>query len=130
MIIRLWTARATPRGARQSQARFARKILPRLRRLRGYLGASFLRRRYGKEIELLLLTRWRSLAAVRAFAGDDIERAVVDPEAAAILKRWDKRVRHYEVALEDGASGTRRRRRSTTRPRPTKKTARGGRRGR
>ena len=51
MIIRLWTARATPKGAGQSQARFVRKILPRLRGLDGYLGASFLRRPDGKESE-------------------------------------------------------------------------------
>jgi heme-degrading monooxygenase HmoA len=126
MIIRLWTARATPKGAAQSQARFTRKILPTLRGLDGYLGASFLRRPDGKEIELLLVTRWRSLRAVRAFAGDDIERAVVDEEAEAILLRWDRRVRHYQVALEDGASspGPRRRALSKTRPRPSRRTAR------
>jgi heme-degrading monooxygenase HmoA len=125
MIIRLWTARATPRGARQSQARFTRKVLPELRAIRGYLGASFLRRRKGREIELLLLTRWRSLGAVQAFAGEDIERAKVAEEAKAILKRWDRRVRHYEVAREDGASvpGNRRRTPSKARPRRSKRTA-------
>jgi heme-degrading monooxygenase HmoA len=128
MIIRLWTARATPRGAGQSQTRFVEKILPRLRGLDGYLGASLLRRPDGKQIELLLITRWQSLEAVRAFAGEDIDRAVVDEEAAAILTRWDRRVRHYDIALEDGASapGTSRRAPPTSRRRPPRRTARRG----
>jgi hypothetical protein len=35
--------------------------------------------------------------AIRAFAGDDLARAVVEPEAAAVLTRFDQEVRHYEV---------------------------------
>jgi heme-degrading monooxygenase HmoA len=133
MIIRLWTAHATPEGAAKSQARFVEKILPTLKPLGGFLGASFLRRLVGDEVELVLLTRWQSLEAVRAFAGDDIERAVVADDAATMLKRWDDRVRHYEVALEHGASAPSKRRRvpSKTRPRASKKkTARRGGRGR
>ena len=128
MIIRVWTAHATPDGAEKCQARFVEKVLPRLKPLAGYLGTSFLRRPDGDEVELVLLTRWESLEAVRAFAGDDIDRAVVDTEAAAIMTRWDARVRHYEVAFEDGASapGARRRAPSTTRPRPSKRTPRSG----
>jgi heme-degrading monooxygenase HmoA len=47
------------------------------------------------------VTRWRSLDAVRAFAGADPDAAVVEPEAAAVLTRYDARVKHYEVVLED-----------------------------
>src|SRR5262249_3530482 len=92
MIIRLWTAHATPEGAARSQGRFVEKILPTLTPLDGYLGASFLRRIVGDEVELVLLTRWKSLESIRAFAGDDIERAVVAEDAATMLKRWDARV--------------------------------------
>jgi heme-degrading monooxygenase HmoA len=132
MIIRVWTAHATPDGAEKCQARFVEKILPRLKPLAGYLGASLLRRPDGDEVELILLTRWESLEAVRPFAGPDIERAVVDTEAAAIMTRWDPRVRHYEVALENEAStpGARRRAPPTTRPRPSKRTSGSGKRKR
>ena len=132
MIIRLWTAEATPENAERCQVRFVERILPTLKPLDGYLGASFLRRPVGDKVELVLLTRWESRDSVRAFAGDDMDRAVVDPDAAAIMTRWDERVRHYEVALEDAASapGSRRRAPSTKRPRPSKRTSRGGRRGR
>jgi hypothetical protein len=43
------------------------------------------------------LTLWESLAAVRRFAGAEAEKAVVDPEAQAILTSFDESVTHFEV---------------------------------
>jgi hypothetical protein len=36
--------------------------------------------------------------AIRAFTGDDIEAAVVEPAARAVLADFDSRVRHIELA--------------------------------
>lgn len=77
------------------------RVLPALRVLDGYAGASLLRRDTDGEIEIVVVTRWRSLEAIRAFAGTDVEAAVVEPEAAALLTRYDTRVRHYEIVSED-----------------------------
>ncbi len=49
------------------------------------------------------MTRWESMDAIRQFAGAEVEKAVVEPEAAAALVSFDRTVEHYEV-LED-ASG-------------------------
>jgi heme-degrading monooxygenase HmoA len=64
-------------------------------------------------VEILVLTFWRSVDAVREFAGADVEKAVVAGEAAALLTEFDRRVRHYEVVVkedgtctEDGVTGT------------------------
>ena len=38
-----------------------------------------------------------SLEAIRAFAGEDYEVAVVPPAARAVLSRFDARSVHYEV---------------------------------
>jgi hypothetical protein len=46
-----------------------------------------------------VLTAWESMEAVRGFAGDDPERAVVEPEARAVLSDFDESVRHYELVL-------------------------------
>ena len=127
MIIRVWTAHATLEGAEKTRARFVEHVLPeKLKPRAGYLGASLLRRSDGDEVELLLLTRWESLAAVRAFAGAEIDRAVVEDEAKVILTRYDSHVRHYEVSFEDDGSVPAASRRSPpkTRPRPSKSTAR------
>ena len=38
--------------------------------------------------------------AIRAFASDEVSRAVVEPEAAAALETFDRTVRHYSVVTE------------------------------
>ena len=43
------------------------------------------------------MTYFESLDAVRAFAGEDYELAVVPPEARELLTRFEERSRHYEV---------------------------------
>jgi len=36
---------------------------------------------------------------VRTFAGEDYERAVIEPEARALLTRHDERSEHFDVAI-------------------------------
>jgi hypothetical protein len=50
-----------------------------------------LRRDLGELTELLTVTLWESLAAVRAFAGDDYETAVFYPEDERFLVERDER---------------------------------------
>lgn len=45
------------------------------------------------------ITWLTDLEAVRDFAGDDYEQAVVEDAARAALSRWDERVSHHEAAL-------------------------------
>jgi hypothetical protein len=54
-------------------------------------------------VEVLVITFWQSVDAIRGFAGDDLEGAVVAEAAAALLTQFDRRVRHYEVAVNDNA---------------------------
>ncbi|GAB3743197.1 hypothetical protein GCM10028864_09680 [Microlunatus parietis] len=44
------------------------------------------------------ITFFDDLDAVRAFAGDHYEHAVVAPAAQRALSRWDETVSHHEVA--------------------------------
>ena len=47
----------------------------------------------------MVITMWESLDAIRAFAGDDIEAAVFEPEAQRLLPNREDRVKHYEMFL-------------------------------
>lgn len=49
-------------------------------------------------VEIVVVTRWESMGAISAFAGADVDLAVVEPEARAVLSRFDDRVRHIELA--------------------------------
>ena len=60
-----------------------------------------LRRDQGDEVEFVTLTHFDSLDAIRAFAGDDLEKAHIAPEARDLLSRWDERVAHYTLAFDD-----------------------------
>jgi heme-degrading monooxygenase HmoA len=100
MIMRTWHGTAASRADADHYARhFEGDVLPHLRSLAGFRGARLLRRDVDGEVELQALTTWDSLAAVRAFAGEDYPVAIVEPEARAVLARFDDRVEHYEVVL-------------------------------
>ena len=86
MIARLWTARARARGPRSTPTTCATLFCPTLRETPGYQGATLLERADGGEVEIVVITWWRSVDDIRAFAGDDIERAVVAEEARALLR--------------------------------------------
>jgi hypothetical protein len=40
---------------------------------------------------------WDSLDSIRQFSGENLELAVVEPEARAVLSTFDDFVRHYAV---------------------------------
>jgi heme-degrading monooxygenase HmoA len=98
MIARVW--RGVAPGAKQAEAylrHFDANVLPALQRIAGYREARVLRREQDGRTELLVMTFWESMAALRRFAGNEPERAVVEPEARAVLSEFDNFVRHYEV---------------------------------
>jgi heme-degrading monooxygenase HmoA len=63
----------------------------------GNQGAWILRRRRGDRVEFLTLSFWDSMEAVRAFAGDDPERAVFYPEDDGFLVEREETVEHFEL---------------------------------
>lgn len=99
MLARFWSANTTPALGESYRQHFEQAVQPQLRKLDGFLGATLFTRPLPGAVEILVITYWQSFAAVDAFAGTDRESAVVAPEAAALLTDFDKRVRHYEVAL-------------------------------
>lgn len=102
MIARVWAARATPANADAYRDHFDRAVAPAMRRLEGHAGAELLTLNRGDEVEIVVITRWRSLDAIVGFAGDDIESAVVAPEAQQLLLSWDRCVRHFTVSSMTG----------------------------
>jgi antibiotic biosynthesis monooxygenase (ABM) superfamily enzyme len=100
VIARLWHGWTAPENA-DAYAEFLRtKMFPSIHRVPGYLGADLLRREDGDEVAFVTITRFESLESVRAFAGEDYEQAVVEPEARALLSRFDTRSEHYEVVID------------------------------
>ena len=113
-IVRTWSATASSAGADDYSRYFAGTLLPQLRALPGFVGAYLLRREAGGAggaggagegteagtAELTAHTFWESPAAIRAFAGDDITVAIVEPEAQAMLLDFDRTAAHRSVVVD------------------------------
>jgi heme-degrading monooxygenase HmoA len=101
VIARVWSAQTTPAQAPAYLEHLRDRVLPKVKSVDGYAGAMLLERVLPGAVEIIVVTFWQSVDSVRGFAGDDLEGAMVAEEAAALLTQFDRRVRHYEVALKD-----------------------------
>ncbi len=97
MISRRWCGVAKPEHAKTYVEHLQTETFPAIRRLRGFVNASILRREVPQGVEFLVVTQWESLDAIRAFAGDNVETAVVPQKVQDLMVDYDRIVRHYEV---------------------------------
>jgi heme-degrading monooxygenase HmoA len=100
VIGRLWRGWTAPDKA-DAYEELLRGVLPDLKS-EGFRGAYVLRRDRGDDVEFVTLTLFDSMAAVRAFAGEDYEAAVIMPGAHDLLARFDTKAEHFEVRLTPG----------------------------
>jgi hypothetical protein len=102
MISRIWRGWTTPENADTYEALL--KVFTGIidRRISGFRGIDLLRREQDGAVEFVTIMWFDSLLAVRTFAGEDYERAVVLPQARRLLLRFDERSAHYEVREQRG----------------------------
>ena len=101
MICRVWHGWTTPANADAYEALLRREVFHGIaqRDIAGYRGIELLRRSEGDEVAFVTLMWFESLEAIRVFAGNDYEEAVVPAAARALLRRYDARSAHYEVRV-------------------------------
>ena len=103
MIARIWNGSATSGNAPAYEAHLRRHTFSRLSSIDGYRGGYLLSRGAGADrVNFTVITLWESLDAIRRFAGDDAEAAVVPAEAQALLASFDTRASHWTVAIAPG----------------------------
>jgi heme-degrading monooxygenase HmoA len=100
MIVRTWVAYAKPGNARAYREHVKGAVLPQLRKLEGFLGLSLCEAQQDSQVEILVISRWTSLDAIKAFTGSKVEKAVIDPGARAVLGEFDDFATHYEVTVD------------------------------
>ncbi|WP_119302559.1 antibiotic biosynthesis monooxygenase family protein [Dongia deserti] len=101
MIVRMWRGQAKASNADAYERFVTSRVFTELPALEGHRGAYLLKRSIGEEVEFIAVTLWESRDAIRKFAGDSIDHAVVEPEARAVLSSFDDFVRHFELAYGD-----------------------------
>jgi len=97
MMLRMWKARSTAGGAADYIRHATTKVFPKIRGIEGHKGEYLLRREVEDKVELIVLTLWDSIETIRKFAGPEPNKALVEPEARAVLTSFDKYVTHFEV---------------------------------
>ncbi len=102
MIVRIWHGWTTPANADRYEALLKEEIFVGIqnRHIRGFEGIQLLRRNAGEGVEFVTIMRFDSLDAIREFAGEDYEAAVVPDKARAVLSHFDDRSQHYEIRAE------------------------------
>jgi hypothetical protein len=102
MISRVWHGWSTLANADAYESLLKTEIFEdiRGRQIAGYRGIHLLRRDVGDEVEFVTIMWFESVEAVRTFAGEDYEAAVVPPKARTLLSRFDACSQHYEVKVE------------------------------
>jgi heme-degrading monooxygenase HmoA len=97
VIVRMWHGRVPTSKADAYRTFTNGRAIPDYRSVPGNVSVHVLERREGDVTHFVTLTFWESFAAIRAFAGDHVEKAKYYPEDAEFLLEYEPRVVHYEV---------------------------------
>jgi hypothetical protein len=99
MISRIWHGYTTPSKADAYEALLKSEIFTGIqqRQIPGFQEIQLFRRDLSEEVEFITVMWFDDLQAVRTFAGEDYEVAVVPPKARELLAHFDDRSQHYDV---------------------------------
>lgn len=99
MIARVWRGSAIRERADDYVEHLEQSVIPELQQIDGFRGIYLLRRNLSDGIEFVVMTLWESMEAIRKFAGENPEIAVVAPTARVLFREYDAEVKHFEIAL-------------------------------
>jgi heme-degrading monooxygenase HmoA len=104
LISRIWHGWTNREDADDYEELLRKEIFANIARqsIQGYRGIHLLRRDVDDGVEFVTIMWFDNVDAVRAFAGEDYEEAVVPPEARKLLSRFDDRSAHYQVVKTPG----------------------------
>ena len=99
MISRIWRGWTSKDNANAYDVLLRNEIFPGIldRNIIGLRRIELFRVPDGDDVEFMTVMWFETMAAIKAFAGEDHEVAVVPEKARALLKRFDERSRHYNV---------------------------------
>jgi heme-degrading monooxygenase HmoA len=97
VISRQWRGVAKSSDADRYVAHLRTETFPHLSEIAGFIEASILRRTVADGVEFRIVTTWSSVEAIKRFAGETPEIAVVPERVQAMMVTYDRTVEHYEV---------------------------------
>ena len=102
MIAKMWYGYTTKENAHAYENLLKTEVFHWIdsKEIKGYRGIQLLRNEQAYETEFITIMWFDELQDVINFAGTDYEKAVVLPEAHALLKRCEVRTKHYDVVID------------------------------
>lgn len=97
MIARIWHG-ATPAAKADAYYDYLEESgVKEYRRTQGNRGVFVFRKTEGDRADFVLVSLWDSYDSIRAFAGEDLERARYFPKDREFLLEFEPKVAHYDV---------------------------------
>jgi heme-degrading monooxygenase HmoA len=102
MVARIWRGYTSNKNADAYQNFLKTEFLPAIEKknIPGYRKFQLLRKDGKDEITFITIMWFDSIEGIKAFAGEDYEKAIVHPTAQSLLKKYDQRSQHFELKQE------------------------------
>jgi heme-degrading monooxygenase HmoA len=100
VVAREWRGRVAPARADEYQ-RYLLEGVKKMRSISGNLGVEVMRRNEAGAVEYVVISYWVSREAIKAYAGQDIEKPHHLPKDRELLLELPTRVLHYDVTYTD-----------------------------
>lgn len=100
IVAREWRGRVAPARA-DDYHQYLLGGVAKLRSTRGCLGVQVMRRDEAGAVEYIVISYWESREAIKAYAGEDIEKPHHLPKDRELLLELPTRVLHYDVTHTD-----------------------------
>ena len=97
MIVRVWSGRTSEAKAQDYEKFLKEMAYPDYGDENGNRGWLLLRRQQEGTVEFTFVSLWESMDALRAYAGDAVERPKYYPEDRAALLELPEHADHYEM---------------------------------
>lgn len=97
MIVRMWHGRVPTNKAGAYRDFLNMRAIPDYQQVPGNISVHILERPLGDVTHFITMTFWENMDSIRAFAGNDAERAKYYPEDTDFLLEFEPTVVHYEV---------------------------------
>jgi heme-degrading monooxygenase HmoA len=100
VVARIWHGKTLTSKAAEYYD-YLRTGIKKIESIPGNLGVQVLRLNNGKITEFTVISYWESRDAIRAFAGNDIEKVRPLPKDSEYLIEPETKVKHFDVLLDD-----------------------------
>lgn len=97
MIERHWKGLAKFDEAENYEHHLKTETFVTLASIPGFISVKILKRNLADGVEFLVVTVWKSLAVIKAFAGENINIAVVPQKVSDMMISYDGIAVHYDV---------------------------------